>query len=149
VGSQGKALPEGGGPGEGAAGSPVASEAPTKVVCRDYAYRYNIKTVGRTKYVVIDTRKWEIVEPTRKERSKMGAHGKDVYCLPESAWGEVIVVELERSNTGKLHYEVLVPHAGFEKYKLELEALLALAGSFDEMEEVIVKYVAMRRMLRV
>jgi len=144
-----RALPERGGPGEGAAGSPVASEAPTTIRCEELYYRKTIKTGARTQYYVIRADTWEILEPTRVERSRTKAYGKDIYCLPKEVWDKTMTVLLERSNTGKLHYEVLIPRAGLEKYKLELEALLALAGSFSEMEEAIMKYVAMRRMVRV
>ena len=93
----------------------------------------------------VDT--WEILEPTRVERSRTKAHGVDIYCLEESAWDMTMVVRLERSNSGKLHYEVLIPRADLKRYKLELEALLALATSFSEMEETVMKYVSMRKMV--
>jgi hypothetical protein len=95
---------------------------------------------------VIRTDTWEIVEPTRVERSRTKAHGKDVYCLPKEVWDKTITVLLERSNSGKLHYEVLIPHVAFEKYKLELEALLALAGDFEEMENTVELYVKAKRL---
>ena len=141
------ARPEAGGPGAGAAGSPVALEVP-RVKCEELYYRHNIKAAGRTRYIVIDTGRWEILKPTRVERSRTGAHGVDIYCLEESAWDMTMVVRLERSNSGKLRYGVEIPHAEYERYRLELEALLALATSFSEMEETIAKYVSMRRIIR-
>jgi hypothetical protein len=143
---KGEALPERGGPGEGAGAAALALEAPTKVVCKDLAYRSNIKTAGRTQYYVIRADTWEILRPTRVERSRTKAHGRDIYCLPKEVWDKTITVLLERSNSGKLHYEVLIPHVAFEKYKLELEALLALAGDFEDMEEIVKKYTAMRKL---
>jgi hypothetical protein len=132
-----EALPVERGAGEGAAGGPAAGGAPTaKVVCREYSYRYNIKAPGRTKHYLIDATTWEVLRPTRTERSKTGAHGEDVYCLSEEVWGRVVVVALERSNSGKLRYKVIAP-PGLEKYKEELEELLAKCGSFWEMEETI------------
>ena len=142
------ARPEARGPGAGAAGSPVALEVP-RVKCEEFYYRRNIKAAGRTQYYVIRVDTWEILEPTRVERSRTGAHGKDVYCLPEEIWDMTMVVFIERSNSGKLTYGVEIPHAKYERYKAELAALLALAASFSEMEETIVKYVSMRRMLGV
>ena len=142
------ARPEAGGPGAGAGAGALALEAP-RVKCEEFYYRRNINAPGRTQYYVIRVDTWEILEPTRVERSRTKAHGKDVYCLEESAWDMTMVVRLERSNSGKLTYEVVIPHAKYERYKAELAALLALAASFSEMEETIVKYVSMRRMLGV
>jgi hypothetical protein len=143
-----EARPEAGGPGAGAGATAPASEVPT-VKCEELYYRHTIKTGARTQYTVIDTEEWKILEPTRTERSRSGAHGKDVYCLPKEVWDRTITVLLQRSNSGKLHYEVLIPHATFEKYRTELEALLALAGDFEEMEETVRKYVTLRKMVGV
>jgi len=138
------ALPERGGPGEGAAGSPVASEAP-KVKCVEYDYRHTIKTGARTKYYVIRTDTWEILEPTRKERSRRGAHGKDVYCMEPEKWRNIIVVALERSNSGKLHYEVYTENPELEKYVCELEYLLSRRRGFWDMEVTVESWVEIHR----
>jgi len=118
-------------------------EAPT--ICREYSYRYTIKTGARTQYYLIDVERWEILEPTRKERSKTGAHGKDIYCLSKDVWDRTITVLLERSNSGKLHYEVLIPHAELERYKQELEYLLSRRRGFWDMEVTIESWVEIRR----
>jgi hypothetical protein len=136
--------PRAGGLGAGAEGRPSAGGAPT-VRCVEYEYRSNIKMPGRTLYVLIDTSKWEIVRPTRKERSKTGAHGKDVYCLDEATWSRVVVVALKRSNSGKLEY-----WAGSDNPQLrdtvakEIEELLATCGGFEDMEETVRQYVKAR-----
>jgi hypothetical protein len=136
-----EALPVERGAGEGAEGRPSAGGAP-KVKCEEFEYRSNIRTPGRTLYVLIDTSKWEIVRPTRKERSKTGAHGKDVYCLSEEMWSRVVVVRLARSNSGKLKY-----WAGSDNPQLrdtvakELEEVLRTASSFEDMVETVEKYV--------
>jgi hypothetical protein len=115
-----------------------------KVMCRDYVYRHNIKMPGRTQYIVIRADIWEIVKPTRMERSRTGAHGKDVYCLEKSVWDKVIVVLLERTNSGKLSYEVSAPQEYWWD-KVKLESVLMLAEDFYEMEEEVRKYVELQR----
>jgi hypothetical protein len=138
--------PLSGGQGAGAAGSPAAGGAPTaRVKCETYYYRRNIGMPGRTLYILIDTGTWQVLEPTRKERSKTGAHGEDVYCLSEEVWNRVVVVALERSNSGKLSYEVIAP-PGLEKYARELEELLQAASSFWEMEETVEMWVKGHRL---
>jgi hypothetical protein len=130
--------------GAGAAGSPAAGEAPT-VRCVEYDYRYTIKTGARTKYYVIRADTWEIVEPTRKERSRNGAHGKDVYCMEPEKWRNIIVVALERSNSGKLHYEVYTENRELEKYVRELEYLLSRRRGFWDMEVTVESWVEIHR----
>jgi hypothetical protein len=129
--------------GEGAAGGPAAGGAPTK--CVELYYRRNIKMPGRTQYYVIRVDTWEIVEPTRVERSRTKAHGRDIYCLPKEVWDKTITVLLEQSNSGKLHFEVLIPHAEFEKYKQELEYILARRRGFWDMEVAVEAWVGLRR----
>jgi hypothetical protein len=141
--------PTAGGLGAGAGAVAPAGGAPEKVVCKDYAYRYNIKTAGRTQYFLVDTISWKILEPTRRERSRTGAHGRDVYCLPESAWEGVLVVKLERSNSGKLSYNVITYSEKVMKYAVDLEMFLARGKDFDHMVAIIVKYVEIERLLNV
>jgi hypothetical protein len=141
-----EALPVERGAGEGAEGRPSAGGAPT-VRCVEYDYRHTLKTGARTQYYLIDTREWKILEPTRRERSRTGAHGEDVYCLSEEVWSRVVVIGLERSNSGKLKY-----WAGSDNPQLrdtvakEIEELLALCGEFWEMEETVEKYVEAKRL---
>ena len=139
--------PLSGGQGAGAGVGTPAGGAPTKVRCEKYYYRKNINMPGRTKYYLIDAGEWKILRPTRTERSRTKAHGDDVYCLPEEEWKRVVVVELERSNSGKLSYEVIAP-PGLEKYARELEEILATCGDFREMEETVERYVEARRLSR-
>ncbi|MCC6014100.1 MAG: hypothetical protein LM564_00155 [Desulfurococcaceae archaeon] len=139
-----EARPERGGPGAGAGATAPAFEAPI-VKCEEYEYRYNIKMPGRTLYILIDTSKWEIVRPTRKERSKTGAHGKDVYCMEPEKWRNIIVVALERSNSGKLHYEVYTENPELEKYVRELEYLLSRRRGFWDMEVTVESWVEIHR----
>ena len=135
-----------GGQGAGAAGSPAAGGAPTRV-CKEFEYRRNLRMPGRTQYYLIDTGEWEIVKPTRAERSKTRAHGKDVYCLSKEVWSRVVVVCLRRSNSGKLEF-----WAGSDSETLrntvarEIEELLAMCGEFEEMEETVKKYVEAKRL---
>jgi len=140
-----KVLPVERGAGEGAGATALALEAPTK--CVELYYRNTIKTGARTQYYVIDVERWEILEPTRRERSRTKAHGKDIYCLPKEVWDKTITVLLERSNSGKLHYEVLIPHAEFEKYRQELEYLLSRRRGFWDMEATVEAWVEIRRRL--
>jgi hypothetical protein len=115
-----------------------------KVTCREYSYRHNLKAPGRTQYYVIRVDTWEILKPTRRERSRSGAHGKDIYCLPKEVWDRVIVVLLERTNSGKLNYEVLASQEYWWD-KVKLESVLMLAEDFEGMEEEIRKYVELQR----
>jgi purine nucleoside permease len=111
----------------------------------EFGFRYTLKTGARTQYVVIDAEKWRILKPLRRERSRTGAHGKDIYCLTPEEWNKTITVLLTRSNSGKLYYDVVVPRAEYEKYRNELLALLDLAGDIEEMIWVIRKCVSMRK----
>jgi len=115
--------------------------------CQKFGYRYTSRTGARTQYYLIDADTWVVLEPTRRESSKAGARGSDVYCLSEDKWNRVIVVKLERSNSGKLSYEVIAP-PGLEKYARELEEILATCGDFREMEETVERYVEARRLSR-
>jgi len=112
----------------------------------DFEFRYTLKTGARTQYIVIDVEKWEILKPTRKVRSRTGAHGKDIYCLAPEKWVKTITVVLDRSNSGKLYYNVVVPRAEYEKYKNELIALLSVAGDFEEMVETVRNWVYTKKM---
>jgi len=125
-------------------GRPSAGGALTKVVCKKFYYRRNINTWGKTQYYIIDPQKWEILEPVRRERSRTGAHGEDVYCLSEEVWNRVIIIKLERSNSGKLRYEVSSPQEYWWN-KIMLESVLMLAEDFYGMEEEIREYVKLQR----
>ena len=146
---QEETLPVERGAGEGAGAELPAGGAPTKVVCKDYAYRRNIWTAGRTQYIVIDTNSWEILEPTRRERSRSKAHGVDIYCLDEETWGRVIVVKLERSNSGKLRYNITTYSEKVIRYAVDLEIFLARSKDFEHMKEIVSKYVEIQRLLNV
>ena len=119
------------------------SQAPS-IVCKEFEYRRNIKFPGRTQYVLIDTETFEVLEPTRVERSRTGAHGADTYCLEQQRWSGVAVVALYRSNSGKLSYRVEAP----EHIKRELEELLMLASDFEDMVDTVHKYVYAKRLAR-
>ena len=143
-----KPAPRAGGLGAGAAGSPAAGGAPTRKECREFEYRWNLRAPGRTSHILVDTREWKILEPVRRERSRTGTHGKDVYCLSEEEWNRVVVIGLERSNSGKLYYKVSVDKRGeHEKYALELVELLATCGDFEDMEETIRTWVEAKHLV--
>jgi hypothetical protein len=113
--------------------------------CVEFEFRYTLKTSARTQYIVINAEKWEVLKPLRRERSRTGAHGKDIYCLTPEEWNKTITVLLTRSNSGKIYYDVVIPRAEYEKYKNELIALLSASGDFEEMVEMVRKYVSMRK----
>ena len=113
--------------------------------CVELDFRYTLKTGARTQYIVIDAERWEILKPLRRERSRTGAHGKDVYCLTPDEWNKTMTVVLVRSNSGKLYYDVVVPKSEYEKYRNELLALLSLAGDTEDMIWALRKYVSMRK----
>jgi len=142
------ARPEAGGPGAGAGAGALAFEAP-RVKCEEFYYRRNINAPGRTQYIVIDTSNWEILEPTRRERSRSKAHGVDIYCLDEETWGRVIVVKLERSNSGKLRYNITTYSEKVIRYAVDLEIFLARSKDFEHMKEIVSKYVEIQRLLNV
>ena len=114
--------------------------------CRKFEYRRNIRMPGRTQYILVDPQNWEILEPVRRESSKTGAHGEDIYCLDEATWSRVLVVRLARSNSGKLRYEVSSP-PGLEEYASEIEEMLMLCSDFEDMVEIVEKYVSVKRLL--
>jgi len=117
------------------------SQTPS-IVCKEFEYRRNIKFPGRTQYVLIDTATWEILTPVRRERSRTKAHGADIYCLPPEKWNEIVIVGLYRSNSGKLSYRVEAP----EQMKQDLQELLALASDFEDMVDIVHKYVQAKRL---
>jgi len=114
--------------------------------CVEFSFRYTLKTGARTQYIVIDAEKWEILKPTRKERSRTGAHGKDVYCLTPEEWNKTITVVLVRSNSGKLYFDVAIPRAEYEKYRNEILDLLSASADLEEMVQTIDLYVRARKM---
>jgi hypothetical protein len=116
-----------------------------KVVCREFAYRQTIKTGARTQHYLIDASTWEIIKPTRKVRSRTGAHGEDVYCLPQEAWNNVIIVSLERSNSGKLYYDIVASQS-LAREVSELRELLYYASDFSEMVETVHEYVKAKKL---
>jgi hypothetical protein len=135
--------------GAGAPAEAGAGGAPTaRVKCESYYYRNTIKTGAKTRYYLVDVDAWEVLKPSRRERSKTGAHGEDIYCLEPEKWRNIIVVALKRSNSGKLSYEVIAP-PGLEKYKGGLEELLRTASSFSEMEEAVETWVKAHYLARV
>jgi hypothetical protein len=112
----------------------------------EFSFRYTLKTSARTQYIVIDAEKWEILKPTRKERSRTGAHGRDVYCLTPEEWNKTITVVLVRSNSGKLYFDVAIPRAEYEKYRNEILDLLSASADLEEMVQTIDLYVRARKM---
>ena len=123
--------------------SQAQSQTPSKI-CRKFEYRNNIKFPGRTEHILVDTATWEILEPTRVERSKSKAHGTDIYCLPQEKWNEIAVIALYRSNSGKLRWYIEAP----EQIKRDLEELLMLASDFEDMVDTVHKYVQAKRLVR-
>ena len=115
--------------------------------CAEFSFRHTLKTSARTQYIVIDAEKWEILKPTRKERSRTGAHGKDVYCLTPEEWNKTITVVLVRSNSGKLYFDVAIPRAEYEKYRNEILDLLSASADLEEMIDLVQTYVRARKML--
>jgi hypothetical protein len=116
----------------------------SQVVCREFEWRRNIKYPGRTLYILIDTGTFEILEPTRIERSRTGAHGVDIYCQPKEKWDRIVVVGLYQSNSGKLSYEI----RGSQQVKQELEELLMLARDFEDMVDIVHKYVRAKALVK-
>jgi hypothetical protein len=76
-------------------------------------------------------KKFEVLQPIREERSRTKAHGEDVYCYDESS---TVIVMLERSNSGKLRYEVHTP-PGYGYVTSLIDTLLADARDFEDMVE--------------
>jgi len=114
-----------------------------KAVCREFYYRRNIKTPGRTQAVVVDARTWSLVKPTKTERSRTGAHGTDVYCVDD--WNDMLVIQLNQSTSGKLSYVVDYRDPAVAK---ELKDLLAMAEDFEEALTIIRSYVLMKGYVR-
>jgi len=118
------------------------TQAPS-ILCRKFEYRNNIKFPGRTEHILVDTATWEILKPTRIERSRTRAHGADIYCLEQQRWSRVAVIALYRSNTGKLRWYIEAP----EQIKRDLEELLMLASDFEDMVDTVHKYVQAKRLV--
>jgi len=114
-----------------------------KLVCREFEYRHNLKFSGRTEYILFDTVVFEIIRPAKIERSRTGAHGIDIYCLPN--WGDVTIVRLEMSNSGKLKFNVESPSL---EVKRDLEELLTLASGFNDMVRIVHMYLNMKKQRR-
>lgn len=123
--------------------SQAQTQTPSKI-CRKFEYRHNIKFPGRTLYILVDTETFEVLKPTRIERSRTKAHGADIYCLEQQRWSSVSVIALYRSNTGKLSWHIEAP----EHIKRDLEELLMLASDFEDMVDVVHKYVQAKRLVR-
>jgi len=114
-----------------------------KIKCIEFPYRRNIKTSGRTESVVIDVEKLVILKPSRQVRSRTYSHGYDVYCLPEDLWGRVVVVILERSNSGKISHHIITygDDQKIRELKEQLDDVLSTSKDFDEMVGNIVMLV--------
>ncbi len=66
-------------------------------ICDIFKYRVTrAGAVDRT-LVFIDGK---AVEPTRKDRTKSGMMGQDVYCLSKDEWKKAIIVSVYRSMRG-------------------------------------------------
>jgi hypothetical protein len=114
-----------------------------KTVCREFVYRNNIKGRGKTEYILFDTVVYQIVRPSRIERSRTGAHGFDIYCLPEETWKDIAVVRVEESTSGKLSFDIQ------SSVPLEdLRELLSSTSSFNEMIQRIHTYLHLKRRSR-
>jgi hypothetical protein len=94
------ALPVERGAGEGAAGSPAASEAP-KVYT--YVAEWRSTNMGAiTREIVVCMVCRRVLEPTRRRRSRSGTHGEDYYVHEHP----MISIILEQSNSGKRYVSV-------------------------------------------
>jgi len=70
-------------------------------ICRNFSYRRTLKTGALTLTIVYDPVEKKIVMPSRKVRSRSGAHGEDIYCLDKDQWNRVYIITLYQSNSGK------------------------------------------------
>ena len=70
-------------------------------ICRNFSYRRTLKTGALTLTIVYDPVTKNIVMPSRKDRSRSGAHGEDIYCLDKDLWNRVYIITLYQSNSGK------------------------------------------------
>ncbi len=66
--------------------------------CREFLYR-STEMGALTLSIVFNPATKEVVRPHRVELSRTGNHGYHIYCLQD--WGEVWVIRLEVSNSGK------------------------------------------------
>jgi len=86
-------------------------------ICRNFSYRRTLKTGALTLTIVYDPVEKKILEPSRKNRSRSGAHGDDIYCLDKDLWNRVYIITLYQSNSGKrdISFSENVPTSTMEK----------------------------------
>jgi hypothetical protein len=86
-------------------------------ICRNFSYRKTLKTGAITLTIVYDPETKKILTPDRKNRSRSGAHGDDIYCLDKDQWNRVYVITLYQSNSGKrdISFSENVPTSLIEK----------------------------------
>lgn len=117
---------------------------PGGIECKKFYYRNNRSNQGRSLALVIDTKNWKILTPTRVERTEDGTHGHDVYCLDN--WGNMMIVWLERSNSGKISYSINTKEETAIK---ELSMLLSTAESFEDMLKIVERYVRIMYLMNI
>jgi hypothetical protein len=111
-----------------------------KSICKEFPYRNNLRGYGKTEYILFDTVVYQTIRPTKIIRSRTGAHGFDIYCLPEEAWKDIAIVRVEVSNSGKLSYSIQSPIQLHD-----LAQLLERASSFYEMIQIVHSYLRRKR----
>jgi hypothetical protein len=70
-------------------------------ICKEFSYRRTLKTGALTLTIVYDPVEKKILTPDRRNRSRSGAHGDDIYCLSKDQWNKVYIITLYQSNSGK------------------------------------------------
>jgi hypothetical protein len=112
----------------------------TEVFTYAKPFRHTLKTGAFTKYIAWCATCKTIVEPTRMERSKTGAHGTDYWVHPHP----LVFIQLSRSNSGirtvsaepdfpetlKHLIERLWRYEGLDYSELMNELFLHLSGVF-------------------
>jgi hypothetical protein len=103
-------------------------------------FRHTLKTGAFTKYIAWCNTCKSVVEPTRAERSRTGAHGTDYWAHPHP----LAFIQLSQSNSGAraVHAEPGFPeqiariierlwrHEGLDYVELMNELYLHLSGVF-------------------
>ena len=68
--------------------------------CKSFYFR-ETRMGGLTRTVLVSSKDFEVIRPTRTRRSKSGTHGEDIYCVED--WSSVAILRFERSNRGRTY----------------------------------------------
>ena len=111
------------------------------IECREFYYR-RTGMGAITEHIVIHAEKWMILKPTKIQRSRTGNHGEDIYCLSPDEWKDIIDVRLERSNSGRIYYNVIAYDEKNSDKTEELKQLLDKCATISEMIDTVRLWVA-------